>query len=690
MKWEPAPTMLAPHWIDPYYTWATKTDWRGFRRHVGQRLGGGGEPIETLRLLVKAASPELAASAKSFDWWSVADVYRERNDLTCFVATVSIANIHHLEGLPEASFRWELALPFRDAETTARSQPIGAYGETRAASATRRHNPFKTEGKSALRSPLSHPMMAAIDFGCPFFGREFLVELELKSRVVALWDQGAQADPKRKPWPWIDASQRYGQGRELRANVIQSLLNETTSLFESGKLIDEADAYARIDYLIDYDDARRRSWGSTHGCHVTSVAAGNRDPLAIDHRNSDAAGQSSIAFVQLPSLTAADSGGGSLSAQVLDGLHYVLDVNGGKAQRARAPTPIVVTLSYGSFAGPHDGSSLIEQAMDELIKSEGGWFVVVLGAGNARNASCHARRRIRKDRSGLLRVGLEEGDYTDTYVEVWFDPTPCIGRVEARVRTPTGDWSPWVKPDHGLQLVSSDDGRPVARLSFQRNPPNGGKPLLLLALAPTAAPADDDGPLAPTGTWEIEIQLKDAIDTEVVRFHAYVERDDPGWLGQGAQPRFEDQRIGDGLETLSSLATGRLTIAAGGFRLSDRRPATYSSVGSRASGAPPVIYAVCEESPALPNIRGSALRSGDSMRMNGTSVAAPVLARCIFNWMVPPGENAPRPLPLGDLTKFLTDLVEAEQTDARLTRREPRLRHGPVDSVHIPYWGDLE
>jgi len=111
--------------------------------------------------------------------------------------------------------------------------------------------------------------------------------------------------------------------------------------------------------------------------------------------------------VQLPSLTGADSAGGSLSAQVLDGVRYGLDVCTGDAR-------IVINLSCGSFASPHDGSSLIEQAPDEL-----------------------------------LRLVVPPGDFTDTFVEVWFDKGQPLDLLRAPACS--GD-------DDGLLAIT---GRPV-------------------------------------------------------------------------------------------------------------------------------------------------------------------------------------------------------------------------------------
>ena len=680
MKWQ-AERGLSCVNTDPYFNWAERTEWRGFRRLLGQRLGSGDPPIDKVRVLVQAEDAQAAKLAMGCSQWTVAKVYTDSPfALRHFVAEVPASNLGWLKALPSAHLRWELALPFRDAETAARAQPIGAYGETREATSFRTTELFELKVGRAAAGKINGPVMAVIDFGCPFMNQAFR-GLNGTTRIKALWDQGASRvasrapDGSELPWPWEDTCARMGYGRALRHAVMNQIIQATADSADSGAPLDESEAYRRIDYLINYDDARRRIWAATHGGHVTSVAAGSPDPLLGAVHAPDAASVAPIVFVQLPALTAADSGGGSLSAQVLDAVHYVLDV-------CEKGSPIVINLSYGSFAGPHDGSSLIEQALDEIVKARLSNLAIVLGAGNGRQAACHVQRSASVDRSALLRIGLEPGDFTDTYVETWFRRNePLLGRVRARARTASGDWSAWVGVGQDAEMHEVGERRPVARLSFQRDPPNGERPLLLLAMAPTAHPADDDGPLAPVGSWQIEVRLDPASGaqtqtqaraqpaTDSVSFESWVERDDPGWLGVGVQARFEEQRIGDADQTLSSLATGRYTIAAGGFRLSDAVPVHYSSTGPRLG--PALVYAACEESADQPNISAAAVRTGDSMRMNGTSVAAPVLARRIFNYFAgAPGVD----VGCDDWASTLDAIVKHELDSAEAEQRASVLR----------------
>lgn len=675
--------------LDPYVRWAERTEWRGVRRLMGAGLGTGGEPVARLRVLVQAPAMSQAEFLVALNdpRWSVAEVYKHWIPGTTtlarhFTAEIDKSQLQWLKTNPWG-IRWELALPFRDAETAARAVQVGGTGPTREADSYRMKpiEGFHVESAPVARGQISSTI-AVIDFGCPFLNTAFVGATQDTTRVAALWDQGSDTPKDGSPSPWHPASGRMGYGRELSQGVMNALLKN----LNEGKpvVMDEAEVYRRIDYLIDYDDARRRIWGATHGSHVLDVAGGCTDPLT--GQSGDHASKADLIFVQLPSLTGADSAGGSLSAQVLDAVRYVLDVCRGKDKDGNGEDAcIVINLSYGSFAGPHDGSSLVEQALDELLAARGERVALVLGAGNARQAQCHLRRSVRKNRSALLRLDLPPGDFTDTFVEVWFDTAQHLHLLRARVRTGDGDWSPPVALGSQVEFVETGETRPVALLRFDKTVPNGSKPLLLLALAPTARPADDDGPLAGTGPWEIELFLDpEAIEVqalggdEELAFDAWVERDDPGWLGVGVQPRFTDPHFGDADETLSSLATGKHTIAVGGFRLDDGLPAAYSSTGSRKG--PPVVYAACEESAQQPNVRAAGVRSADSLRMNGTSVAAPVFARRLYNWTLDTGNSVrvdgPRQAAINGVVKAQArsdDLVRRADSD-----ESARFKHKPT------------
>lgn len=618
--------------LDPYFRWAQRTQWRGFTAHAGwDRVDASQAQIH---IIARARDEAMLQGALLSGWLMVPAVYHRKVPGTDYRALHFSARVHRSDEAlllnNPLGLRWELALPLRDAERTAVGSAVGVYGPQRSLEAFRAKHVAKDAVEAA--QPLGHPQglghtLAVIDFGCPFLHRRLG---EPATRVAAVWDQGSDVpgpeDPRHGPgWPWLRPS-GFGYGRELGPEAVGALAAAVGGNAES----DEAAIYRGIDYLIDYDDPRRRLWYATHGGHVLDIAGGTVDPLA--GATNDHASTASLVFVQLPSMTAADASGGSLAPHLLDGVRYALDV-------CSPSSPLAVSISYGSYAGPHDGSSLIESALDELLQLRPKNFAVVLAAGNAREARSHAQRDVRRDRSALLRCCLAPGDTTDTFVEIWYHAPPPGACVQVRVRPPNRVWSSWVRA--GQEDVLRDDGQArdvIAMLRHDAHVPNGDPSLILLAVAPSAQPADIDGALAEPGVWEIEIELVESDPTgpePIVRLQAWIERDDPGLLQDGVRSYLLDQLADDEYNTLSSLATGRHTIVAGGFNIATGQEAPYSSTGpQRQSTQDLMVLAACEDDEVTPSVAAAASRSAEVFRMNGTSVAAPVLARRLLNRMM--------------------------------------------------------
>jgi minor extracellular serine protease Vpr len=108
-----------------------------------------------------------------------------------------------------------------------------------------------------------------------------------------------------------------------------------------------------------------------HGTHVTGTAAGNKG----------VAYEADIVFVK-GSLSGA-GGFASLTTEILDGVKYIYD------KAVELNKPCVVNLSLGTHTGaPHDGTSLLETALDNLVNSRPG-FIIVAAAGNEGDSYIH-------------------------------------------------------------------------------------------------------------------------------------------------------------------------------------------------------------------------------------------------------------------------------------------------------------
>ena len=506
--------------------------------------------------------------------------------------------------------------------------------------------------QGALPPPVEGPVVAVIDFGCAFAHERFrhLVGQEWRTRIAYLWDQGDDADVRVPAAPWQPV-QGQRRGRELTGEDIDILLAK----HGKGSRIDEDAVYK----AARYTDVTARL---THGTHVLDLAAGAEPTAAIER-------EPKIIFVQLPAQAVEDTSGGSMVTCVIDALRYILDRTRSRDPNMPATGPLVINLSYGSMAGPHDGSTLLESAMDALVAesrqlSPDGtrrrYVEIVLPAGNNFEADGHARLKLtRRQRTRSLKWQVQPDDSTDTFLELWYDRS-AAGRVEVKVTPPEGDTCR-ASIDTAWTLRSAAAAPPGAAVIHRANVASGrSDAMVLIALAPTTA-RDPAAPVATPGTWTVSVSLLD--DGDPVEVFAWIERDDPT-IGSRGSPR-QSTFVRDHLKpprnqecakasvvqrsiTCNSIANGANTIVVGGCvgRAVEFEMARYSSAGPprRAAGVRaewPDLVAVSEESLALAGVPAAGTRSGIRVRMNGTSVAAPQVCRALIKAFFPPLVLAP-------------------------------------------------
>ena len=620
---------MQQHRIDPYYVWAETTkyqgmpcrDWRWVPLLVEAK--GDGETTN----LISALKHKLGEK----------NVLIPGGDLQVLRFTLHVAKDelkNAVDVLSAFDARWELSLPFASSDSI---------------------EGFDLDG---FRPRSSKQIIGFIDYGCAFAHGQILAwkagERTTGTRVLALWDQGGDTrsyrqsaiKAGRKPACWVPPGD-FGYGAELRRDV--DWLSQRWDTFETapGKTL-TAKGLPANDYIQQFvrngrvdEEACYASSGYqaiqapvTHGTFIMDVAAGYPSPLEPSDADPAPPPDQEIVFVQLPRFFSGQQVSGLLRTYVLDAVNYILSC-------AEDHVAVTINLSYGSYIGPHDGSSILELALDEVIEKrrteKGGPTDIVIAAGNGADAQAHVSAGLNPRTSISLLWGNVPDNPTNQFIEIWLDgedqAAPCAVRF-----TPPGaepEEAHWVSRGGSRQLER--DGKIISMvIAPTRVCQSDRGRMVLVAVAPTAG-----GGHAPYGDWLLEINNP---GITVVTVNAWVERDDPVFMsGSGPrQARFQ-KKDAVATRTLNSLGHGTRTIVVGGYVGGSFRRPKYSSLGpgrgdeacrnpGRPDGDPkpgPEWVAICEESDALPGIAAAAVIGAERVRLPGTSVSAAAATRYV-------------------------------------------------------------
>ena len=388
-------------------------------------------------------------------------------------------------------------------------------------------------------------------------------------------------------------------------------------------LTDEPGVYRACDYLYPTPSGR-------HGAAVLDLVA--NPSLQIADRPHPRPHTRRVHFVQLPVPIVLDTSGSSLSAHALTAIHDALHA-------AQDGDDVLVNLSFGNNSGPHDGSSMIECAIVELLKlydglphAGGKRLILVLPAGNTHLLRNHAQGQARHAKPSTIDWKVLPDDDTDNFLEIW---VPRNRSFTITVASPNG--SPT-----SLKVVPADQGSGVfapvgdvkshsisGALIYTAEPPNAQhSALILLAISGSPAlkqayekvkqlkpvrhafkdwvegfdfqlqgDADeyDFSPQNAHGVWQIKIAPEPGPDC--LPWHAYAQRGDVaplrrrsarGVFGRQSYIMDNDESHADPMFTLNGIATAshpRLFVV-GAMERADGRLSPYSAAGPR---VPPAL-----------------------------------------------------------------------------------------------------
>ncbi|MBL8702164.1 MAG: S8 family serine peptidase [Alphaproteobacteria bacterium] len=437
-----------------------------------------------------------------------------------------------------------------------------------------------------------------IDNGCAFAHPNFRRAAGGNpSRVRAIWHQ-ARSTQLSAQWRQPRA---FSYGLEITGRDLDAALASPSP----------DKAYDKVG-LRFFESSQGRSFDTfTHGTHVMDIAAGSGPVSGV-------APDAEIVFVQLPGFALRGATAEATSRFLLDGVAYVFDMADrlAKERGAPAPLPAVVNISYGGFCGPHDGSSLVERGIDEMLDAPN--RAVVFCAGNGHESHCHTSRIVEAGETETIRWIVPVDDCTPNFLEIWYvrndDRNPLAVTIRDDNGTPLHKAA--VLPEAREILVRNQ--ATIGVVVHRRMDPGNGCSHVVIALDPTTkAPC-----VAGTQTSTLEISLHNQ-GVVAARVDAWIERDDKGDLSPGVQSRF-DARDSTSSITLSSIATGRRTICVGAYNTATNALLSYSAGGPTRDGRKkPDLIAPGASDLKQPGILAAAARRAHPLRLGGTSMAAP-------------------------------------------------------------------
>ena len=241
-------------------------------------------------------------------------------------------------------------------------------------------NYFKDKSKLTGKGVIIGIIDSGVDYNHPIFIKE-----DGTSKIINIWDQTG----KGKPPMGFDSGREYDK-----------------------KEIDEAiKSKANINFRDDIG----------HGTHVTGIAS----KIAPD---------ADIIVVKV-----GDTGLKSFArtTEFMRAIKYLI----GKAESLNKP--LVINMSYGTNEGPHDGTSLFEEYIDEMSAN---WKTsIVVAAGNEGDKGHHKYIKIGKNSKENVEFTVGDGE-ENLRIQVWKNFTD---EISIYLISPSGEKSTIISSDSG-------------------------------------------------------------------------------------------------------------------------------------------------------------------------------------------------------------------------------------------------
>jgi hypothetical protein len=399
-----------------------------------------------------------------------------------------------------------------------------------------------------------------------------------RSRILAIWDQGLA------PQGSETSPATFAYGVEYRQPAI-----------------DAAIASANPFAVVRHQDAANAGF---HGTHVAGIAAGDGSPPDPGNDNSPprpaftfigVAPEADIVVVANNRGRASGERGLGDSADTLDAVRYIFDV------AASLGRPVVINQSQGDNVGPHDGTSLLERGIDNLLGGPG--RAVVKSAGNEGARNRHASGTVTAGTNQNVGFAVPSDQGSSVTIDLWYRGADRLG---FSITPPGGTASTVVSPGASTTL-NLPNGNSVFVDSDLNDPGNGDNRIFVVISRNTA-------PTVQSGSWSFTL-----LGTTITLGQW------DAWIQRNASAQFLPPLV-NAARTISVPGTSRQIITAGSYVTKGAGVGSISSFSSRG----PTRDGRQAPTVAAPGQTLRAPLPGNAYAGNmGTSMAAPMVAGAV-------------------------------------------------------------
>jgi subtilisin family serine protease len=403
------------------------------------------------------------------------------------------------------------------------------------------------------------------------------------TRIIAAWDQTRDGQESG------EAPKEFGYGVEYTQEDIDKEIAENN--------------------ILVIANSPATDLPNPHGTHVAGIAGGNGSaPPANTYIG--VAPEADLILVAYNS-----DGHLGDSAFALDAASYIV------LRAKQLNRPVVINLSQGDNFGAHDGTSLLEQAIDNLLSESGVAFVK--SAGNERAMNSHATGRVPLNGEyrlefeafalsgygGAKELGAFVPDLEDSF-DIWYAKDD---RIAVALQMPDGTSTPAFEPDSRARLTLPNENE-VFINSIINHPENGDNRINIVLSHGTRRRIE-------SGRWKIILVGREITNGN---FHAWI---DITKADKDFTPSFTQ---GSGACTVSVPGTSKKIITVGAY-VTKPVPFVNANKGELmpASGAGPTRDARLKPDLTAPGLQimSAKLRVAPPAEhyqfLMGTSMAAP-------------------------------------------------------------------